>query len=58
MSKPATNAVAGLLALCAADYAAAEAQRRAGDTPPMDPELTALAAEAAEASPDLDHGPA
>ncbi len=54
MSKPATNAVAGLLALCAA----AEAQRRAGDTPPMDPELTALAAEAAEASPDLDHGPA
>ena len=46
---------AELLAEAAADYAAAEAQRHAGDTPPpLSTELTALAAEAAEATPDLD----
>jgi hypothetical protein len=45
---------AELLARCADDFAAAEAQRRAGDEPPMDPALTALAAEAAEATRGLD----
>ncbi|MBD9703398.1 hypothetical protein IHE56_15170 [Streptomyces sp. ID01-12c] len=46
---------AELLALAAADFAAAEAQRHVGDTPPpLSKELTGLAAEAAEATPDLD----
>ena len=49
---------AELHARCAGDYAAAEARRHAGDEPPMDPELTALAAEAAEAAPGLDADPA
>ena len=49
---------AELLARCADDYAAAEAQRHAGDAPPFDPGLTALAAEAAEATQHLDAGPA
>ncbi|MDX2698950.1 hypothetical protein [Streptomyces ipomoeae] len=58
---------AELLARCAQDYAAAEAQRHVGDVPPMSPELIALAteateateaAEAAEAAADLGNGPA
>ncbi|MFJ7049023.1 hypothetical protein ACIQVC_37295 [Streptomyces sp. NPDC101112] len=49
---------AELLARCADDYAAAEAQRHAGDAPPFDPGLTVLAAEAAEATHPLDAGPA
>ncbi|WP_371579449.1 hypothetical protein [Streptomyces sp. NBC_01314] len=56
---PGTRATAAeLLAEAAADYAAAEAQRHAGDEPPMDSGLTALAAEAAEATPGLENGPA
>ncbi|MCL6733316.1 hypothetical protein [Streptomyces neyagawaensis] len=49
---------AELLARCADDYAAAEAQRHAGDAPPLDPGLIALCAESAEATEHLDVGPA
>lgn len=45
---------AELLARCANDYKAAKARRRAADEPPMSPELRALAAEAAEATRDID----
>ncbi|MFM9595733.1 hypothetical protein ACKI1J_24265 [Streptomyces scabiei] len=47
-----------LLAEAAVEYAAAEAQRRAGDQPPGLPDLTALAAESAETTKGLDTRPA
>ncbi|MBE1598976.1 hypothetical protein [Streptomyces stelliscabiei] len=43
-----------LLARCADDFSKAETQRHAGDAPPMSRELTALAAEAAEATRNID----
>ncbi|MFF7259494.1 hypothetical protein ACFZCL_04260 [Streptomyces sp. NPDC008159] len=49
---------AELLSRCADDYAAAEAQRHVGDGPLLDPGVTALCTESAEATEHLESGPA